>query len=499
MNKKVAVGVAGGVVVVAAVLAALGFQGRALVVGMDLGTTYSTAAYRRGHEGVRVVVNGGVDGRATASVIALAPATGEFVVGRAAAAVAARHPWAAVFDAKRVLGRRSDGAGAGGGAGRQGGRLVRHRVGMRNAFGKVVSGAAALARCHACEPEVAFLVAAPAGGARGRLASRCLDAGSLVPAAELGAVSPAAAAAVAAGGAAAVAPAYLFVTPTAAGCMVVETLMAALAAEVGHRQFSSAVVTIPADFSAASRQCTVDAYARAGITARRVLHEPAAAAMAYGLHVRPAVKHVLVFDMGGGTLDVSVLFMQPAAITVIGAAGDGHLGGQDVDDCLADVLAGQAAAAGVAPAACGDPDADADATGSAPPAGGAAQNAGAASAGGGLRGVAERVKIAFGNASVSEVTWHCNTDSGTTFSSVVTRQQFYAGCDALFTRVMAPVTEALDAANVAASEVDEIVLIGGSSRLTRVQELLAAHFARRLHWTIDPDLAVAYGAASVID
>ena len=301
--------------------------------------------------------------------------------------------------------------------------------------------------------------------------------------------------------------AVAMIVANAAACLIIRHLMAGLRRELGHGHIKSATVTIPAEFDGAQRAVTVDAYARAGVRAGRVLHEPAAAAIAYGLHRAPGVHHVLVFDMGGGTLDVSVLYASEGAFTVIGSAGDAHLGGEDFDDCLLHAMAAQLRAShGVDVAASGEAGAGEAAAGEA---------AATASTGGGelarrelgvcsramLKGEAERVKIAL--ASGPAATWRCLVEPPPApprwAEHTVTRADFEAACDALFSRALEPVHRGLANANLAVADVDEVVLVGGSSRLQRVRELLQAEFGRPLRHTVDPDLAVALGAAMVID
>ena len=440
--------------VLAAVLSAMGFRGRDVLLGIDLGTTYSSIALRRPSG---IVVAEGSGGRlGTPSVVAISPA-GTWVVGGAAEAVLALQPsWGAV-DSKRVIGRRlgdpmcvSEGA-------RHAGRLVEHPTARRvHASGKAVRTAKQRAHCatgpEACWADVAFALAVPPGlppGQAARLAAHaCLDPGSLSQDAQL-----------------------LLLTPQAAACLVVAELLAAAERALGHGA-RKAMAATPTDFDAAQRSATLEALERAGLAVSRLLHEPTAAAIAYGLHKAPGVHTVLVYDFGGGTLDVSVLFASLGSFTVIGTAGDNGLGGEDVDDCLAGLLlASSASAAQCQPLA--------------------------------LSAEAERVKKALsgngGEGALLEVPWACPLPGAAAgaASGTVTAQAFEATCGGLFDRAMAPVREALQGASLRVEEVDEVVLVGGSTRLPAVRQRLQQFFGgKQLRTSVDPDLAVAIGAAA---
>jgi molecular chaperone DnaK (HSP70) len=539
-----------GLPVIAAVLAALGFKGRDIVIGVDLGTTYSTVAYRS--QGSMHVMRNERNETVTASVIAVNGTV--FVVGRAAMDAVSDDPMTAVFDSKRVIGRRLNDAVMRSEMGRHGGRLIQHPRTQRDAFGKVVAGAK-LKLCRTCEAESAFVLRVPDKETGAALASdRCVDAGSLLSGHELlqhinvlvakqrtGAV----AASQNAGQAEAtdvgddvlpifepvdfslLAPQirtsehYLLLTPTAAACLIVRHLLAALRRELGHGQIKAATVTIPAEFDGAQRAVTLDAYARAGVTPGRVLHEPAAAAIAYGLHREGRVHHVLVFDMGGGTLDVSVLYANEGAFTVIGTSGDAHLGGEDFDDCVLGIIAGQLrerdgyALDGFeeadAPAASPEEAFQRRRTGSARR--DLARHEHGVCSYAWLKREAERVKIALSSAEEAE--WRCTLEGGRgrgqdvaaatqrtarrQVTGGISRAEFEGRCAPLFERSLVPVRRGLERANVDLGEVDEVVLVGGSSRLRHVRALLQTTFDKPLRFTVDPDLAVATGAAMVVD
>jgi len=440
--------------VLAAGLAALGFRGRELLLGLDLGTTFSSIALRRPGG---IAVAAGAQGRlGTPSVVALADG-GAWVVGAAAEAVMAAHPARGVVDAKRVIGRRLEDPMCASEGARHGGRLVQHPTARRvRATGMAVRTAKQRAHCasasDACWLDVAFALEVPQGlsaAAVAQLAGHaCVDPGSL------------------AGG-------RLLLTPQAAACLVVQDLVAAADRALGHSSARTAMAATPTDFDAAQRSATLEALERAGLAVPRLLHEPTAAAIAYGLHKNASVHTVLVYDFGGGTLDVSVLFAAHGSFTVIGTAGDNALGGEDVDDCLVGVMQAQGSGSG---GGGGGGSGDCDALA--------------------LSAEAERVKKALsgngGAGAASEVAWACSGSSG-----VVTAAAFERACGALFDRALAPVEEALLGASVRIGEVDEVVLVGGSTRLPAVRSRLQAYFGgKALRTSVDPDLAVAIGAAA---
>ena len=555
-----------GLPALAAVFAALGWRGRDVIVGIDLGTTFSALAYRGGGVAPFSLEPRALREGTLASLLAVGAGSGgisaTWMVGEAARAALSADPLSALADSKRVIGRAWGSADAVLAAERRraGGRLIAHPLTQRDAFGKVQTGAK-LRLCRTCAPEPAFLLRTRSATDAATLAAHsCIDARSLLTPSEAAAALRAASVQAMAQIASAAAPSeadgdasngadagsdsapqpasdfgesrlaaavaadpsagFLAVTPTAAACLVVRQLMAGLRRELGHGHIKAATVTIPAEFDGTQRAVTVDAYIRAGVRPGRVLHEPAAAAIAYGLHRAVGVHHVLVFDMGGGTLDVSVLYASEGAFTVIGSAGDAHLGGEDFDDCLLRAMAeqlrlGEGVDVFASNKRATDGDGDADRAISRGSVG--IRDAGTPDGEGSgdlarrepgvcshamLRGEAERVKIALsGEASVP---WRCrlenSLDSPPVWAEhVVSISDFEAACAPLFERALEPVHRGLANANLAVADVDEVVLVGGSSRLGRVRELLQAEFRRPLRHTVDPDLAVAFGAAMVVD
>lgn len=553
---------------IAAALGAYGFTGRALVLGIDLGTTFSAVAYAANKTG-SVVPTGPSGERFTSSILALAP-NGSFVAGERARSYVTDEPWRSVFDAKRVMGRSIADSVALAEAERHGGRLVPHPYVLRTIAGKLVQTSKSVASCRdgsgRCSHDLAFVIRVPqeeAGALAVASKHSCADPKSLVTIGDLiaflrsqgyteGSSSGDEAALVIPPSLLEASPSeqVFLMTPQAAGCVVIRHMVESVRKALGHATVASIVAAVPADFNQAQREGTMDAYRRAGVSVSRMLEEPAAAAVAYGLHRRSDVRYVVVFDMGGGTTDVSVLYAQEGAFTVIGSSGDGHLGGEDFDDCVMGMMAAsllqrgvtldgtlQSAAEALAtlgstPAgeASDSGDSDGDSQGRSPKAakrrhrvtsaggpspsgaGTSAQQHGSCSASF-LKHEAERVKIELsagddGTAAhppdVSANWWCIGATAGDSVlrnvTGAVTRADFQATCAALFDRALGPISEALESSNLDVTEVDELVLVGGSSRLPLVRRLLLAHFRRQtlLH-TVDPDLAVAIGAASVVD
>ncbi|EOD15636.1 hypothetical protein EMIHUDRAFT_421892 [Emiliania huxleyi CCMP1516] len=239
----------------------------------------------------------------------------------------------------------------------------------------------------------------------------------------------------------------------------------------------NAVVTVPAYFNDAQRQATKDAGTIAGLNVMRILNEPTAAALAYGLdRSSDSGANVLVFDLGGGTFDVSLLSIDAGVFEVLATAGDTHLGGEDLDNRLVEYLLGLHARKHPG-ATVTSPSAKAR-----------------------LRREAERTKRALSSESSARVEVE-SLAAGRDFSETVTRAKFEELCADLFKATLAPVQRVLTDARVSKREVDEIVLVGGSTRIPKVRQLLKDFFNGKEPSTAEPstavnaDEAVAYGAA----
>eukprot|EP00299_Pterocystis_sp_00344_P016247 c8151_g1_i1.p1 GENE.c8151_g1_i1~~c8151_g1_i1.p1 ORF type:complete len:649 (+),score=187.65 c8151_g1_i1:66-2012(+) len=246
-----------------------------------------------------------------------------------------------------------------------------------------------------------------------------------------------------------------------------ETAEAYLGKKVTH-----AVVTVPAYFNDAQRQATKDAGTISGMTVMRIINEPTAAAIAYGLDKKgQAEQNILVFDLGGGTFDVSVLTIDSGVFEVMATNGDTHLGGEDFDNRVMDYMFktfkkkyGK--------------DAGKDKR--------AVQK---------MRREVERAKRTLSTTHQTRVEIESLFD-GIDFSETLTRARFEELNIDLFRKTMTPVQKVLDDAGLKKHQVDEIVLVGGSTRIPKVQELLKEFFnGKEPNRGINPDEAVAYGAA----
>jgi heat shock protein 5 len=232
-----------------------------------------------------------------------------------------------------------------------------------------------------------------------------------------------------------------------------------------------AVVTVPAYFNDAQRQATKDAGTISGLNVVRIINEPTAAAIAYGLDKKGGEKNILVFDLGGGTFDVSILTIDNGVFEVIATHGDTHLGGEDFDQRVMEYFIKLI-----------KKKYDKDITGDAR----ALQK---------LRREAERAKRALSSQHQVRVEIESLAD-GVDLSEPLTRARFEELNNDLFRKTLGPVRKAMDDAGLKKSEIDEVVLVGGSTRIPKVQALLREFFdGKEPNKGINPDEAVAYGAA----
>ena len=237
-------------------------------------------------------------------------------------------------------------------------------------------------------------------------------------------------------------------------------------------QVRDAVITVPAYFNDSQRQATKDAGIIAGLNVLRIINEPTAAALAYGLDKKlKEEKNVLIFDLGGGTFDVSVLAIEDGLFQVKSTAGDTHLGGEDFDNRLVNHLATEFKR-----------KFKKDMTG----------NKRAMRR---LRTAAERAKRTLSSSTQANI----EVDSlfeGIDFYTSITRARFEDLCADLFRNCLQPVERALLDAKLDKNKIDEVVLVGGSTRIPKIQKLLQDFLNdKELNKSINPDEAVAYGAA----
>ena len=240
------------------------------------------------------------------------------------------------------------------------------------------------------------------------------------------------------------------------------------------QEVSEAVITVPAYFSDSQRQATKEAGEIAGLKVRRIINEPTAAALAYGLDKKNKNMKIAVYDLGGGTFDISILELGDGVFEVKSTNGDTHLGGDDFDHVIIDWLAEEFLKdEGV--------DLRKDPM--------ALQR---------LKEAAEKAKIELSSSTSSEINLpYIMPVNGIPKHLVktLTRAQFEKLADKLFQRSIDPCRKALADANMQASEIDEVILVGGSTRIPYVQQLVEKFFGRTPNKGVNPDEVVAVGAA----
>ncbi len=237
---------------------------------------------------------------------------------------------------------------------------------------------------------------------------------------------------------------------------------------------SDAVITVPAYFNDAQRQATKDAGRIAGLNVKRIVNEPTASALAYGLDKQDKEQKVLVFDLGGGTFDVSLLDLADGVFEVLATNGDNHLGGDDWDQRVIDWMADKFQSENGVDLRL-DPM--------------ALQR---------LKEGAENAKKELSAAQQAVINLPFITMNQTGplhLNYTLTRAEFEKITRDLLERCKAPVTKALHDANVSLSEVDEVILVGGSTRMPAVQELVKAMTGKQPNMSVNPDEVVANGAA----
>ncbi|MCL2304195.1 MAG: molecular chaperone DnaK [Planctomycetaceae bacterium] len=261
-------------------------------------------------------------------------------------------------------------------------------------------------------------------------------------------------------------------TPPEISAMTLRKLKEAAEAYLGHK-VNKAVITVPAYFNDAQRQATKDAGQIAGLEVERIINEPTAASLAYGLDKNVNQK-IIVFDLGGGTFDVSCLEVADGVFRVISTNGDTHLGGDDFDEVLINYVAEQfKSQQGI--------DLRKDAM--------ALQR---------LQEACEKAKRELSSAQSTDINLPFITADQTGpkhLQEKLTRAKFEQLTDHLVERCRVPLNQALKDAGLSPSQIDEVVLVGGSTRIPKVQDLVKSVFGKEPHKGVNPDEVVAIGAA----
>lgn len=258
-------------------------------------------------------------------------------------------------------------------------------------------------------------------------------------------------------------------SPEEVSAMILSKMKEIAETYLGH-EVNNAVVTVPAYFNDAQRQATKDAGIISGMSVQRIINEPTAAAIAYGLDKKGGEKNILVFDLGGGTFDVTLLTIDNGVFEVLSTNGDTHLGGEDFDQRVMQHFIKKLKKDGS--------DISGDKR--------ALQK---------LRREVERVKRTLSAQHTAKLEIEGLMD-GLDFSEQLTRARFEELNLDLFKKTLQPVQKVLEDAELSKSEVDEIVLVGGSTRIPKVQQLLKEYFdGKEPSRGVNPDEAVAFGAA----
>lgn len=263
--------------------------------------------------------------------------------------------------------------------------------------------------------------------------------------------------------------------PEQISALILEKMKNIAEAKIGKR-VKRAVITVPAYFNDSQRTATKNAASIAGLECSKILNEPTAACMCYGLDKREDNQKVLIFDLGGGTFDVSILNLCGGIFEVLATSGDTHLGGEDFDNIVIEKLIEEFARKN---------DLTVDHV---------RENMNER-AGRRLKGEAEAAKRTLSTAMIAHIEID-NFYDGKPFITKLSKTKFEGWCMSTFKKCLEPVKKTLEDAELERSQISQIVLVGGSTRIPMIQELLSKFFdGATLNKSINPDEAVAYGAA----
>ncbi len=262
-------------------------------------------------------------------------------------------------------------------------------------------------------------------------------------------------------------------TPQEISAMILQKMKKTAEDYLGH-EVNEAVITVPAYFNDSQRQATKEAGEIAGLNVRRIINEPTAAALAYGLDKKSIDQKIAVFDLGGGTFDISILELGDGVFEVKSTNGDTHLGGDDFDKVIMDWLAAEFKKDEAI-------DLHKDPM--------SWQR---------LKEAAEKAKIELSSSTETEINLPYITAVDGVPKHLVkklTRSQFEKLSDDLFARCLKPCEAAIKDAGLSVSEINEVILVGGSTRIPKVQEMVEKFFGRKPNKGVNPDEVVAIGAA----
>lgn len=262
-------------------------------------------------------------------------------------------------------------------------------------------------------------------------------------------------------------------TPQEISAMILKKMKKTAEDYLGY-EVKEAVITVPAYFNDSQRNATKEAGEVAGLTVRRIINEPTAAALAYGLDKQDTNAKIAVFDLGGGTFDISILELGDGVFEVLSTNGDTFLGGDNFDQVIIDWLAAEFKSdTGI--------DVKKDPK--------ALQR---------LKEAAETAKVELSSTSQTEINLpylSMDAEGPKHMERTLTRAKFEQLADKLFERCLTPCRDALKAAKLTVDDIDEVILVGGSTRIPKVQEIVQEFFKREPNRSVNPDEVVAIGAA----